>query len=288
MLLLLLCIAANVSLALLFKVFPKYGIRNLPTIVVNYLSSIAFGSLLAGKMVINADIIHSPGIAYIIALSILFIVGFNIMGKSFQLAGISLTTIIQKMSILFTAIFAIVFYKDLVSVPKVLGLILAVAAIIIVYYLPKNERQEVKEDWKVMAFPLLAFLLSGVIEVILLIVGTEGFMTDSISFVSHSFALASVLGYIAMAFTSRPFIKPQEILAGIILGVPNFLTIYLLVVLVERGWDGSVLFPINNIGIVLIASLAGAIIFNEKLNKFKLIGLGLALASIVLIGMELF
>ncbi len=288
MLLLLLCIAANVSLALLFKIFPKYGIRNLPTIVVNYLSSIAVGSILAGELVISADIIHSPGIGYIIALSLLFIVGFNILGKAFQLAGISLTTIIQKMSILISAIFAIVVYNDLVSIQKILGLILAVAAIVFVYYVPKLERNKVKEDWKILAFPLLAFLLSGIIEVILLVVGKEGLMNDSISFVSHSFALASILGFCVMALTSRPFIKPKEILAGIVLGVPNFLTIYLLIVLVEQGWDGSVLFPINNIGVVLLSAIAGAILFHEKLNKFKQIGLALAVASIVLIGMELF
>lgn len=288
MLLLLLCLLANVSLGLLFKVFPKYGIRNLPTIVINYFSSIAVGSVLAGKLIISKDVVNSPGIGYIMALSVLFIVGFNVLGKAFQIAGMSLTTIIQKMSILISAIFAIVVYNDLVSVQKILGLCLAVAAIIFVYYVPTSERQQLSKDWKVIAYPLIAFLLSGIIEVILLVVGTEGLMTDSISFVSHSFALASIIGIIVMAFTSRPFIKPQEVLAGIILGIPNFLTIYLLIVLVEQGWDGSVLFPINNIGIVLLSALAGVLLFNEKLDKFKRIGLGLALLSIVFIGMELF
>ncbi len=287
MVLLLLCLLANVSLGLLFKVFPKYGIRNLPTIVINYMSSIVVGSVLAGKIIITKEVIHSPGIGYIIALSLLFIVGFNVLGRAFQIAGMSLTTIIQKMSILISAIFAIVVYNELVSVQKVVGLILAVAAIVFVYYVPKSERQQLGKDWKVIAYPFIAFVLSGIIEVILLVVGKEGLMMDSISFVSHSFALASIIGIAVMAFTTRPFIKPQEILAGIVLGIPNFLTIYLLIVLVEQGWDGSVLFPINNIGIVLLSALAGVLLFNEKMDKYKYVGLGLALMSILLIGMEL-
>jgi drug/metabolite transporter (DMT)-like permease len=288
MLLLLLCILANVSLGLLFKVFVKYDIRNLPAIVINYMSSIAVGSIMAGKLIISKEVIHSPGIGYIIALSVLFIVGFNVLGKAFQIAGMSLTTIIQKMSILISAIFAIVVYNDLVNIQKILGLTLAVAAIVFVYYVPKSERQNLKKDRKVIAYPLIAFLLSGIIEVILLVVGKEGLMTDSISFVSHAFALASIIGIVVLLVTTRPLIKSREILAGIVLGIPNFFTIYLLIVLVEQGWDGSVLFPINNIGIVILSALAGVLLFHEKLDKYKRIGLGLALFSIILIGMELF
>lgn len=287
MLLLLLCILANISLGLLFKVFPKYGIRNLPAIVINYMSSILVGSLIAGHFILSTEVIHSPGILYIISLSILFITGFNILAKAFQIAGIALTTIVQKMSILISAIYAIVIYSDPVSIQKAIGLLVAVLAIAFVYYVPKEDRNKIKENWKLLTMPFLAFLLSGIIEVILLVVGKEGLMTDSISFVSHAFGLASCLGLVVMAFTSRPFIKPKEILAGVLLGIPNFLTIYLLIVLVEKGWDGSVLFPLNNIGTLILSVVAGLLFFHEKLDKYKKIGLILAMISIILIGMEL-
>jgi len=287
MIILILCILANVSLGLLFKVFPKYEIRNLPTIVINYLSSILVGSLIAGKFIISTSIVHSLGIWYIVALSLLFIIGFNILGKAFQIAGISLTTIIQKMSILLSAVYALLIYHDPIGFQKGVGLLFAVFAIAFVYYIPKEDRAKVKENWQLLIYPFLAFLLSGLIEIILLIVGKEGLTTDSISFVSHSFALASAIGFIVMLFTLRPLIKPREIVAGIILGIPNFLTIYLLIYLVESGWQGSVLFPLNNIGILVLSVLAGLLLYNEKLDKYKLIGLALAVISIVLIGMEL-
>lgn len=289
MILLLLCISANVVLALLFTVFPKYEIRNFPAIVVNYFVSIFVGSILAKEFVIKAEIYQSDGLYYIIALSLLFITGFNILGKSFQIFGIAFTTIIQKMSILISAFFAILVYHDPANVAKIIGLFVAVAAIILVNYVPKEKRGVSREiAISQYAYPFLAFLLSGIIEVILLVVGIEGHMTNSIEFVSAAFALAGTIGLIYIIATHRPVITLREVGAGILLGVPNFLTIYLLIALVEKGWDGSVLFPMNNIGVLLLSTLAGVFIFHEKLDRYKTVGLFLALISIVLIGMELF
>jgi len=211
------------------------------------------------------------------------------LGKSFQIFGIAFTTIIQKMSILISAFFAILVYHDPANAAKIIGLLVAVAAIILVNYVPKEKRGVSREiAISQYAYPFLAFLLSGIIEVILLVVGIEGHMTNSIEFVSAAFALAGAIGLIYIIVTHRPVITLREIGAGILLGVPNFLTIYLLIALVEKGWDGSVLFPMNNIGVLLLSTLAGVIIFNEKLDRYKTIGLVLALLSIVLIGMELF
>ncbi len=284
MILLLLCITANVALALLFKVFPKYGIRNFPTIVVNYFVSICVGSLLAGEFVIKSDIFSSAGLPYAVALSILFITGFNILGRSFQLFGIAFTTIIQKMSILISAFYAILVYNDPTSLSKLAGLLVAIIAIIFVNYVPKVKRGEPTAFKPVQyLYPFGAFLLSGIIEVILLIVGIEGHMTNSIEFVSSAFGMAGVLGTIYIVFTHRPILKTKEIGAGILLGIPNFLTIYLLISLVEQGWDGSVLFPLNNIGVLVASTLVGYLLFKEAFDKYKLIGILAALLSIYLI-----
>lgn len=284
MILLLLCISANVALALLFKLFPKYGIRNFPAIVVNYFVSICVGSLLAGEFVIKNDILSSPSLPYAIVLSLLFITGFNILGKSFQIFGIAFTTIIQKMSILISAFYAILVYHDPTSLSKLVGLLVAIVAIIFVNYVPKVKRGEPTAFKPIQyLYPFGAFLLSGIIEVILLIVGVEGHMTNSIEFVSSAFGMAGVLGVFYIIFTHRPIITTKEIGAGILLGIPNFLTIYLLIALVEKGWDGSVLFPINNIGVLVASTLVGYLLFKEAFDKFKLIGIMAALLSIYLI-----
>jgi len=286
MIILLLCITVNVVLAVLFKVFPRYGIRNYPAIVVNYMAAVLMGSLISGRLIINTQPFGESWFPYAVALSVLFIIGFNILAMSFQLFGISMTTIYQKMSILISALFGIIVYHETSNLWKLFGLLLAVVAIILVNFNVKSSNEKViKLKLSLYIYPFLSFLLSGIIEVILLIVGVEGIVTNSIEFVSNSFALAAIWGLIILAVSFRPVITAKEVLAGVILGIPNFFTIYLLTVLIDQGWEGSVLFPINSIGVLLLSALVAILIFREKVDTYKIIGLVAALGSILLIGM---
>ncbi len=286
MIVLLLCITANVVLAILFKVFPRYGIRNYPAIVVNYITALILGSVLSGRFIMHTQPFQEAWFPYALALSLLFIIGFNILAMSFQLFGISMTTIYQKMSILISALFGILIYHEVSNTWKILGLVLAVVAIILVNFdVKSSDKKEEKIKLSLYIYPFLSFLLSGVIEVILLIVGVEGIVTNSIEFVSNSFGMAAIWGMIILIVRFRPIITAKEVLAGIMLGIPNFFTIYLLSVLINQGWDGSVLFPVNSIGVLLLSSVVAILMFKEKVDAYKIIGILAALGSIILIGL---
>jgi len=62
----------------------------------------------------------------------------------------------------------------------------------------------------------------------------------------------------------------------------NFFSIYLLVLLLGK-YEGSVVFPINNVGILGFSALIGLLFFSEKFSVYKWFGLGFALGSIYLI-----
>jgi len=51
----------------------------------------------------------------------------------------------------------------------------------------------------------------------------------------------------------------------------------------SQGLDGSVVFPINNVGILAISAVLGIVIFGEKMGQTKLSGLAMAIAAIILI-----
>ena len=65
----------------------------------------------------------------------------------------------------------------------------------------------------------------------------------------------------------------------------NFFSIYLLLLALQQGWGGSIVFPVNNVGILVVAAIFGLLIFREKLTSVKLAGFGLAILSIILITM---
>jgi uncharacterized membrane protein len=70
---------------------------------------------------------------------------------------------------------------------------------------------------------------------------------------------------------------------GILLGIPNFMSIHYLMKAIGQGWDASLMFPINNVGIIAISMLGALLIFKEKANKYKLMGITLAISAVLLI-----
>lgn len=286
MVVLLICVACNVLLAIIFKYFEKYKVDNLHAIIVNYAVAVGLAGLVLQSSPVPIDLFSKPWFPYSISLAMLFIVGFNIMALSFQKAGVAITVIVAKMSLIISAGFAIVYYSELLNLPKGIGILAALVAIVLVN-LPDGSSILNENQKKYVWLPIITMLMSGVIEIILLAVEVEGKLgDDGILFTSSSFAMAGVLGLIYATYrmlTSGKRFTNRDIIGGLTLGVPNFFTIYLLVYLLTDGWDGSMLFPINSVGTLAFTVIVSVLMFKEKLSTKKAIGLLFSIVAIILI-----
>jgi multidrug transporter EmrE-like cation transporter len=73
-------------------------------------------------------------------------------------------------------------------------------------------------------------------------------------------------------------------MSGVILGIPNYLSIYFLLVAIKSfSLKSAFVFGINNIGIVLLSTLLSVIIFQEKLSSINKFGVLVSVLSIILI-----
>jgi drug/metabolite transporter (DMT)-like permease len=270
--------------------FARYRVDNLNAIIINYFTCVAAASLFLGSFAIPVDLFSQRWFPYALLMAFMFIIGFNVMALAFQKAGVALTVIIVKMSLILPVVFAVVFYSESLGYLKALGIIAAISAIILVNLPGKKEAHELHLTTDILMLPVLAFVMSGVIEIILYFVQVEQLlMGDDLIFVATSFGMAGIIGTLYSVYRlakNKIGLKTKDILAGISLGLPNFLTIYLLLYLLKQGWEGSVLFPLNNIGILTLTALVGIIFYNEKMNLKKGIGLILSTAAIFLIGMS--
>lgn len=212
------------------------------------------------------------------------------MALSFQKAGVALTIIIQKMSLIIPSAFAITLYGESLPLLKLLGMIAAIAAIVLVNLPERKTEGELHLSPDILILPILTFLLSGLIEIVLFYTQASGRLNgDDIQFTATSFGLAGIFGLaysMKDLFLHKKWIRVKDIVAGIGLGLPNFLTIFLLVYLLSDGWEGSVLFPLNNIGILICTALVGVLIFSERLKLNKVIGLITGALAILLISLS--
>ena len=282
-----LLVLCNVALAIIFKYFEKYNVDNLNAIVVNYFTCIVSSSIFLGVQSVPSDFYLKPWFGSAVMMSLLFIIGFNLMALSYQRAGLTLTGIMHKMSLLISAAFPIIYYEEILTHYKLIGFVAAIITVILVNYPSKSDGFAIRNKW-IIALPIIVFAMSGMIEIILYYVEVSGQIDgDGVFFTSTSFGLAGAIGVVIVLFrlfTGRSQFRWKDVIAGVILGLPNYLTIYLLLHLLDQGWDGSVLFPLNNVSILVTITLIGAFIYKEQLNMLKIVGLVFGIIAIVLIG----
>lgn len=285
MIYLLLSILSSSVIFVIFKLFQKYEVNTLQAIIVNYFiaCSVGFFGYLQGTDV--TDILLKPWFPGTIFLGFLFITVFNLAAITTQRSGLSVVSVATKMSVVIPIVFGISYFNESTGFIKVTGIILALAAVYLSSIKSRSGIQIKKEN---LIFPILVFLGSGIIDTGLKFLEAEYVNpTDVALFSSTIFAVAGTIGILILfgqGVMGKLRITGKNILGGIVLGIPNYFSIYFLVMaLRSEGFDSSTIFTINNVAIVLVSTLLGILIFKEHLIPKNWIGIILAVISIILV-----
>ncbi len=275
-----LSILCSALIFVIFKFFGKYQVNNLQAIIVNYVVAFAVGWLSSGFYPNPSEISHKPWFWSIVILGFLFISLFQLMAYGSQKLGVSVVSVVVKMSLVIPVTFAVFLYGDQFTLLKIAGIIVALLS---VYFtsLKKDSLQKTNKSWWLY---ILLFAGSGALDV-LLKYNQEVLVpvTDQALFVSCIFLMAGILGMV-MWLLKRDKLELKNVWAGIILGVPNYGSMYfLLKALSAPHWESSALFTLNNVGIVVTSVLFGLLFFKEKISKINLFGIALALLGIALL-----
>ena len=218
-------------------------------------------------------------------LGFLFIAVFNIAAITTQKSGLSVVAVATKMSVAIPVLFGIFLYNESTGILKILGILLALISVYLTSIKTKEGISIKKEN---LIFPLLVFFGSGIIDTSIKYLETSYVSeTDVGLFSSTIFATAGIIGIVILiiqAFMGKLKITYKNILGGIALGVPNYYSIYFLVMALRtEGFDSSTIFTMNHVGIVTMSTLVGILLFKEQLIRKNWIGLILAIISIMLV-----
>lgn len=271
----------------MFRQLPYYNIRNVNAISLNYFVCFLLGCLLIGKIPFNAKTLQADWFPFAAYLSLCFIIFFNVNAITTQRVGMIITSIFQKLSLVFPVVVGVFFFGESLSLSNKLAIPLCIAAIILSNFPNRKALQNAARIRKYWYLPLLVLFGSGLIEVSLFYaqerekIGFEG-----LQFTSTLFGMAGLWGLLFLGLKKQLNFSRNEILGGIFIGVPNFFTIYLIIKALELGWDGSVLFPVNNVGTIFFTAVLGLLVFREKLSTANYAGLILALLSVLLFSLK--
>ncbi|MGM0391674.1 MAG: EamA/RhaT family transporter [Bacteroidota bacterium] len=289
MIYLLLSVLASSVIFVIFKLFQRFEVNTMQAIVINYFFACLvgfFGFMQETEISLIPTKLWFPGT---LILGALFIIVFNLAAITTQRSGLSVVAVATKMSVAIPVIFGVILYEESTGILKVTGIILALIA---VYLSSIKTREGIAIKTKNLIFPLLVFLGSGIIDTMIKYLETTYVAKDDVALFSTTiFAIAGIIGIsilVGQAALGKLRITGKNILGGIILGVPNYFSIYFLVLaLRSEGFESSTVFTINNVAIVLVSTLLGIVLFKEHLLRKNWIGIILAIISILLVANSL-
>ncbi|MEM8926872.1 MAG: DMT family transporter [Bacteroidota bacterium] len=268
-----------------FKLFAVYRINTLLAIVTNYMVACTCGWLFYSQPISLLQLSSRPWFLGTLLLGTFFIVIFTIMARSSQINGVGVTSVATKMSLIIPVLFAVLYYKDVLSIFQVLGILLALTAVYLTSF-----QQNVKPSRRTLWLPIMVFLGSGIIDTSIKFI-QEGYLKDSeyAIFSSTVFGAAALSGLVFLGTSpvnkTTPF-SFKSVLGGICLGIPNYFSIFFLLrALNGDALNSSSVFTINNVAIVLFSTLLGIVLFKEHLSPKNWLGVGLAVISIILVAL---
>jgi drug/metabolite transporter (DMT)-like permease len=268
----------------LFKLFAKYNIDILQALVANYVTAFFVGFLFLDESTSLIKIDIQSWFIGSIVLGIIFIVNFYFTTLATQRNGLSVVTVASKMSVIIPVGLGVFLYNESLSSIKITGIAIALLAI----YFTSMKEAGISKNTNYLLYPILVFFGAGIIDSTLKYLQTFYIKTDEIQlFSTLTFLFAFVVGMVAIIYKSIKgtlAIKGRNIIAGIILGIPNYFALYFLVKMLEaKAFQSATLFTIHNIAIVILSTFVGILFFKETISKRNAFGIGLALFALFLV-----
>ncbi|MAD97120.1 MAG: hypothetical protein CMB99_07340 [Flavobacteriaceae bacterium] len=285
MIYLILSVCFSTSIFVIFKLFERFEIDNLKAIMVNYLIAFGLGFWFSETKLPVVEAMQKEWFYGALFLGFLFILVFVLMAKTAQINGLSVASVAGKMSVVIPVLFGVLVYQESLSALKILGILLALVSVYLVSV--KKESISFKDS---LLLPILLFFGSGVIDTSIKFIEVNYVPVQEVSVFSGSiFGFAGFFAVIYMFTDVKKYFLNfgvKNLLGGILLGVPNYYSIIFLIKALQiEGFESSSLFTLNNVGIVMLSSLVGVVLFKEYFSAKNKIGVAIAILSIIIVAM---
>lgn len=278
MLFLFLAILCSSSLALILK----HGhVKNANiTLLIN-------GNYLTASLIALGFILFKYGFHYSIeavlfgaVLGILLAGTFVIYSKAISLAGTALATVSARLSVLIPVLLSILLFSESPNMKMIFGFVLALVTLYLFYLSLKNHDNGSTSKNKYLY--LLALMLGiGLIDFSMKLYEHKYLPEEKGVFVFTIFFSAFIYTSIYLLVKKIKFDKSTYNL-GLILGVPNVLSIHFLLAALSK-LPAIVVFPVMNIGVIVLTAVAAYLIWKEVINLYGKIAIAVGIAAILLL-----
>lgn len=222
----------------------------------------------------------------LVALGLLLPSGFMAMALAVRHAGVVRSDAAQRLSLFIPLLAAFLLFGEPVSGRKLGAIALAFAALFCLLRrptaLPAAQTPETDAAGRraLWLWPLAVWMAYGVVDILFKQVARAGTAFASGLLLTFALACALMLAYLLWR---RAAWAPRHLVAGVALGVVNFGNILTYIRAHQALPEHPArVFASMNMGVIMLGTLVGALVFREPLTRLNGVGLALALGAILL------
>lgn len=278
-----LAILASFSISLLVKDNEAHGVNTQVVLASNYISASLLGWGLA--LIHSIDGINTATLALGLVGGVLWPGTFYLLMWGIRRYGLSLAGSISRLSLSVPVLFAVLFLGERLTLAVALG----IAGTFLAFLLLNPAHREPGKPLDrgaLVYFPVLV-LAFGIVDLWVNLFNTLGPSDERFLFMVLIFTASMVFAWGAVFGQRRP-IRREAVLRGLLLGIPNFASTYFLLESLKApvfAGLSAVVYALYSVLGVTLAFAAGALLWRERVTRRNLVGVGVAIAAIVLLNL---
>ena len=259
MLYILLSILSSAAVLMIFKLLQRVGARSRQTIMLSYAVS-ALASVVVFSPSLKSFV--TPWFVFAAVEGMTFYAVFRWMALTTEVNGISVASIASKMSVVIPILIGILILGERANALMVAGMLCGLVAVIL------SSASSGKAKSSNLKWPLLVFLGTGLIDASFKLFQIQGLTEAAFpGFMITIFSFAFLTGFVHHLSQESRFVNRSSIVMAGFLGIANLATVYfILLALAVPTLESSVVYALNNFGIVFASSLIAVFFFAEKLK----------------------
>ena len=206
----------------------------------------------------------------------LYLAGLLLMQYNTKHNGVVLSSTFMKLGVLIPTLMAIVFFREIPKGTQVIGIVLALLAIVMIHF----EKDALKEGNKKI-WLLVLLLCGGITDSTANIFEKFGSPAAKDVYLFMIFFVAGVLAFV-LVLKSKKKVSPKDVIFGVILGVPNYFSSRFLLLSLS-SMSAVVVYPTYSVATMIAITVVGVLAFKEKLDRKKAIALGMIVLALGLL-----
>lgn len=278
MLYLLLAITCSSLISIFMRISGRYVKGDISLLAVNYVVCLCLGISFAS---VSAIFPQAEGVGRTFGMGlingVLYLSNFVLLQWNIRKNGVVLPGIFARLGLLVPMVLSLFVFGEMLQSLQLTGFLLALASIILINF----EKESTAVESKAGLFFLL--FLSGTTDSMAKIYEEVGNSELSAQFLLYTFAAALILCF-GLMLIQKQRIGKMELLWGILIGVPNFFSAKFMLRSLQ-DLPAVIVYPTYSVGTIVVITLAGVLLFKEKLGKRQKIAMAGIVVALALLNM---